>query len=73
MKALATKALAFVVAYYKRNPVRVYGYLATAVVFVANLVGIAVKVESVQAAIAVIIPIIVAVEASHRKVTPAAK
>lgn len=70
MKSVLSKALAFVVAYYKRNPVRVYGYAATAVVFVANLVGIAVKVESVTAALAVVVPIVLAVEAAHAKVTP---
>jgi len=67
LKSLAKTALAL----YRQYPARANSLILAAVLAIAGATGIVVDPQSVKHILAVVIPILITGEATHRKVTPA--
>lgn len=73
MNALLKKAVAYVKALYKREPARVIGYVASAIVYVAAANGVLLPEVSVTHDLEIVASIVATVEAIRTQVSPAAK
>lgn len=56
---------------YRRNPARVISFAAAVIVGLAAKLGVIVKPQPVQDVLVYVLPILLAGQATHRKVTPA--
>lgn len=59
-----------VIALYRAYPARSNALIASALVFAALKVGVVVDQQSVAASLAAVLPILLAGQATHRKVSP---
>jgi hypothetical protein len=65
-KSLGAKAVEL----YRRYPARANTYIASAVVFAAGVFGVVLNQQSVLTDVALVIPILIGGEATHRAVSP---
>ncbi len=71
MKNILKRAVSAVVAVYRANPARGNALAVAAIVAVASAIGVVVDSQSALHVIAIVIPILLGGELTHRKVTPA--
>lgn len=70
VRRLGSWAIAQARYYYERYPARFHSAAAAAVIFAATKFGIVVDEQSLQAALAYALPILLAGQATHAKVEP---
>jgi hypothetical protein len=58
---------------YRRYPARANSYIAAALVAVGSALGVVIAPESAGTAVALVVPILLGGEATHRLVTPASR
>lgn len=70
LKALAKRAVGLLRSAYWKYPARTLSYIAAALIFAGAQLGVAVEQATLLQALAYAAPILLAGEATHRKVTP---
>lgn len=71
IKTIAARAAAAAVSTYRKNPARCNSYIVAALVAVASALGLVVDPATAGQVIAIVIPILLGGEATHRLVSPA--
>ena len=70
MKYLLTQLYAYARAVYRAHPARINALVVSAVVAAASALGVIVDSQSVVGVVAIVVPILLGGEATHRLVSP---